>query len=244
MKKKETAGKGGMGFIGVLTLIFIVLKFTGNINWSWLWVLSPIWVTALLLIVFFGALLVIWKIEKGQRVNLSSPTDRLARRFGSDPRPGAFPEGKLAGKRTTMNQIDHFSYELGAADCFCEMVRAGVKQIALAHPCDTREARDEYLPYFEDLCQKYGVKLYVEDVPLLTDLFPLSMNQGKYNAIFYQEDSALDAYLALKAEKQAALEAGAYTPETRRDIAWRYGKLLSYTDQGIQRLLEQNQEKE
>ena len=244
MKKKETAGKGGMGFIGVLTLIFIVLKFTGNINWSWLWVLSPIWVTALLLIVFFGALLVIWKIEKGQRVNLSSPTDRLARRFGSDPRPGAFPEGKLAGKRTTMNQIDHFSYELGAADCFCEMVRAGVKQIALAHPCDTREARDEYLPYFEDLCQKYGVKLYVEDVPLLTDLFPLSMNQGKYNAIFYQEDSALDAYLALKAEKQAALEAGAYTPETRWDIAWRYGKLLSYTDQGIQRLLEQNQEKE
>ncbi len=114
-----------------------------------------------------------------------------------------------------MRNIDHFSYELGAADCFCEMVRAGVKQIALAHPCDTREARDEYLPYFEDLCQKYGVKLYVEDVPLLTDLFPLSMNQGKYNAIFYQEDSALDAYLALKAEKQAALEAGAYTPETR-----------------------------
>ena len=108
-----------------------------------------------------------------------------------------------------MRSIDHFSYELGAADCFCEMVRAGVKQIALAHPCDTREARDEYLPYFEDLCQKYGVKLYVEDVPLLTDLFPLSMNQGKYNAIFYQEDSALDAYLALKAEKQAALGAGA-----------------------------------
>ena len=143
-----------------------------------------------------------------------------------------------------MKTLDHFSYELGTADCFCEMVRAGVKQIALAHPCDTREARDEYLPYFEDLCQKYGVKLYVEDVPLLTDLFPLSMNQGKYNAIFYQEDSALDAYLALKAEKQAALEAGAYTPETRRDIAWRYGKLLSYTDQGIQRLLEQNQEKE
>ena len=129
-----------------------------------------------------------------------------------------------------MRNIDHFSYQLGAADCFCEMVRAGVKQIALAHPCDTREARDEYLPYFEDLCQKYGVKL--------------SMNQGKYNAIFYQEDSALDAYLALKAEKQAALEAGAYTPETRWDIAWRYGKLLSYTDQGIQRLLEQNQEKE
>ena len=143
-----------------------------------------------------------------------------------------------------MRSIDHFSYELGAADCFCEMVRAGVKGLALAHPCPTREERDEYLPYFQELCQKYGVKLYVEDVPLLTDLFPLSMNQGKYNALFYQEDSAIQEYLALKAEKQAAVEAGAYTPEKRRDIAWRYGKLLSYTGEGIQRLLESNTEKE
>ncbi len=143
-----------------------------------------------------------------------------------------------------MRSIDHFSYELGAADCFCEMVRAGVKSLALAHPCPTREERDEYLPYFQELCQKYGVKLYVEDVPLLTDLFPLSMNQGKYNALFYQEDSAIQEYLALKAEKQAAVEAGAYTPEKRRDIAWRYGRLLSYTGEGIQRLLESNTEKE
>lgn len=143
-----------------------------------------------------------------------------------------------------MRSIDHFSYELGAADCFCEMVRAGVKGLALAHPCPTREERDEYLPYFQELCQKYGVKLYVEDVPLLTDLFPLSMNQGKYNALFYQEDSAIQEYLALKAEKQAAVEAGAYTPEKRRDIAWRYGKLLSYTEEGVQRLLESNTEKE
>lgn len=143
-----------------------------------------------------------------------------------------------------MREIDHFSYELGAADCFCEMVRAGVKQLALAHPCDTKEARDEYLPYFEKLCAKYGVKLYVEDEPFLTDLFPISMNQNKYNAIFYQEDSALDTYLALKDQKKAAKEAGTYTGEIRRDIAWQYGKLLSYTDAGIQRLMDQNQEKE
>ena len=36
-----------------------------------------------------------------------------------------------------MKPIDTFSYELGAADCFCEMVRAGVKRLALAHPCDS-----------------------------------------------------------------------------------------------------------
>ena len=142
-----------------------------------------------------------------------------------------------------MKPIDRFSYELGAADCFCEMVRAGVKGLALAHPCPTREERDEYLPYFQELCQKYGVKLYVEDEAFLTDLFPLSLNQGKYNALFYQEDSALQEDLALKGEKKAALAQGTYG-QARRDIAWRFGKLLSYTDEGIRRLLESNTEKE
>lgn len=142
-----------------------------------------------------------------------------------------------------MKTIDHFSYELGAADCFCEMVRAGVKRLALAHPCDSPQERDQYLPYFEELCRKYGVKLYVEDEAFLTDLFPLSLNQGKYNALFYQEGSALQEYLALKGEKKAALAQGTYG-QARRDIAWRFGKLLSYTDEGIQRLLESNTEKE
>ena len=143
-----------------------------------------------------------------------------------------------------MRNIDHFSYELGAADCFCEMVRAGVKGLALAHPCPTKEQRDEYLPYFQELCKKYGVKMYVEDDPFLTDLFPISMNKGKYNALFYQDDSAIQAYLELKAEKQAAVEQGSYTGPLRESIARRYGKLLSYTDEGIQRLLDTNQEKE
>lgn len=142
-----------------------------------------------------------------------------------------------------MKPIDTFSYELGAADCFCEMVRAGVKHLALAHPCDSPQERDQYLPYFEELCRKYGVKLYVEDEAFLTDLFPLSLNQGKYNALFYQEGSALQEYLALKGEKKAALAQGTYG-QARRDIAWRFGKLLSYTDEGIQRLLESNTEKE
>ena len=66
MNGQKTAGKGGMGFVGVLTLIFIVLKLTGNINWSWLWVLSPIWVTALLLVVAFGVILLAGRLKKGK----------------------------------------------------------------------------------------------------------------------------------------------------------------------------------
>ena len=67
MEGQKTAGKGGMGFVGVLTLIFIVLKLTGNINWSWLWVLSPIWITALLLLALFGAIFVAAKLKNGKR---------------------------------------------------------------------------------------------------------------------------------------------------------------------------------
>jgi hypothetical protein len=33
-----------IGFAGLLTLIFIVLKLTEVIAWSWLWVLSPLWI--------------------------------------------------------------------------------------------------------------------------------------------------------------------------------------------------------
>ena len=140
-------------------------------------------------------------------------------------------------------KIDKFSYQLGAADCFCEMVRAGVKKIALSHPCDTKEERDSFLPEFDKLCEKYGVCYYVENESFLTDLFPTSLNQGKFNVLFYQDETVLREYLDLKAEKEKAVAAGNYA-NCREDIAWRYGKLLSYTDEGIQRLLDANSDKE
>lgn len=46
----NNTASGGIGFTGLLTVAFIVLKLTGVIDWSWLWVLSPIWITALIAI--------------------------------------------------------------------------------------------------------------------------------------------------------------------------------------------------
>ncbi len=37
--------KRGMGLTGVLLVVFVVLKLTGLIDWSWWWVLSPIWIS-------------------------------------------------------------------------------------------------------------------------------------------------------------------------------------------------------
>jgi hypothetical protein len=45
------AQAGGISFFGALALIFIVLKLVGTITWSWWWVLSPIWLPALVGIV-------------------------------------------------------------------------------------------------------------------------------------------------------------------------------------------------
>lgn len=37
-------GTGGIGFCGALTLLFIAMKLMGAIDWSWVWVLSPLWI--------------------------------------------------------------------------------------------------------------------------------------------------------------------------------------------------------
>ena len=39
-----------VGFLGTLGLIFITLKLTGFIDWAWIWVLSPLWIIAILML--------------------------------------------------------------------------------------------------------------------------------------------------------------------------------------------------
>lgn len=56
----------GMGFLSVLTLIFIVLKCTDNIDWSWWWVLAPTWIPVALFVVvaIFFFVIHIWTTKK------------------------------------------------------------------------------------------------------------------------------------------------------------------------------------
>lgn len=62
MSSNSGSGGGGIGFFGLLTILFIGLKLTGHIQWSWLWVLCPIWIpvsVAIGLLVVFG-ILAVW----------------------------------------------------------------------------------------------------------------------------------------------------------------------------------------
>lgn len=56
---KTRTGSGGIGFVGLLQIAFIVLKLIGKINWSWFWVLSPIWITASIVVILFAVAFVV-----------------------------------------------------------------------------------------------------------------------------------------------------------------------------------------
>ena len=143
-----------------------------------------------------------------------------------------------------MESIDTFSYQCGVIDSFNEMVRAGVKALALSHPVDTEAERDALIPFSKQICRSYGTKLYPENDPLLTDLFPRALNQGKYLILFYREDHILEQYIRLKDRKAALVAEGAYFGGNRSRIAWEYGRLLSYSDEAIRRLIHENGDRE
>ena len=64
MSTKSSSSSGGIGFVGMLTIVFIVLKLIDYIAWSWWWVLSPIWITTITALVFFVIYLaVMWRLE-------------------------------------------------------------------------------------------------------------------------------------------------------------------------------------
>lgn len=59
---------GGIGFIGLLTIVFITLKLCGVISWSWVWVLAPAWIGLAIAILIFLIILVV-AIINGLRNN-------------------------------------------------------------------------------------------------------------------------------------------------------------------------------
>lgn len=55
--------RNGIGFTGLLQITFIVLKLCGVIQWSWLWVLSPIWICLIIDCIVLIIIVIIAVIE-------------------------------------------------------------------------------------------------------------------------------------------------------------------------------------
>jgi hypothetical protein len=55
----NTSTSSGIGFTGLLTIVFITLKLLNKIDWSWWWVLSPLWISTALLIIVLLVLFIL-----------------------------------------------------------------------------------------------------------------------------------------------------------------------------------------
>ena len=55
---------GGVGFCGLLAIVFIVLKLCGVIHWGWLWVLAPLWIPTAIVLFVLIIILIIGIISK------------------------------------------------------------------------------------------------------------------------------------------------------------------------------------
>jgi len=64
---KNNSSSGGIGFFGLLGIVFITLKLLDVIDWSWIWVLAPIWIPmsiGISILLFIGVCALIIKLTE------------------------------------------------------------------------------------------------------------------------------------------------------------------------------------
>jgi len=132
-------------------------------------------------------------------------------------------------------EIDQRSYNLGIMGGFAEVVRLGVKKLALSEVM-TPEEMDGVMEDAMVIAKRNKVLIWRETELIVTDLYPEDVATGKHVLLIYTGNT-LDEYLALKAKRAALVENGHYEGQARRDIARRFGQLLSYPDEVIDNLI-------
>lgn len=60
--RNKVISSGGIGFCGLLTIVFIVLKLVGVISWSWIWVFSPLWIELIISLVVIAVVFILYKL--------------------------------------------------------------------------------------------------------------------------------------------------------------------------------------
>lgn len=136
--------------------------------------------------------------------------------------------------------VDARSYNLGIMGGFAEVVRLGVKTLALSEVMTPAEM-DDILPDAEIVAARNGVQLYREPDLIVTDLYPSDVAEGLHVLLIYTGDT-LEKYLALKAERAALVLSDQYRGAAREDIARRFGQMLSYPDAVIDDLISNQQQ--
>ena len=63
MKKNNNTNKS-LGILDVILVVLIILKVTNLIDWSWLWILCPVWFPVILVLLIFTIDLIVKKVRK------------------------------------------------------------------------------------------------------------------------------------------------------------------------------------
>lgn len=140
-----------------------------------------------------------------------------------------------AGART--KEIDVYSYNLGVIGAFSEVVSLGIKKLALSAPLPAGEMA-QMMPEAKKIVKRNGVSLYLEKSFLVTDLFPEETTRGRQVLLIYKENT-LKKYLSLKDKKKKLVKSGLYRGEARQRIAMEMGRLLSYPQTTIDKMLKE-----
>jgi hypothetical protein len=130
-------------------------------------------------------------------------------------------------------KIDRISFQLGMINCFVEMVACGVKRLALSPPLSPEDYKI-IKNASEEIVAGFGIKSYLETSLVETDLQPAEFTKDKWSILYYQEDSVLEEYLALKERKERLESLGGYSADIRKDTAMALGRLLSYPESKIE----------
>ncbi len=124
--------------------------------------------------------------------------------------------------------IDERSYNLGILGGFSEVVRLGIKKLALSEVMAPQEM-DALMDEAKVIANRNGVQMWREQDLIVTDLYPADVATGKHVLLIYVGDT-LDAYILLKKDKATLIAAGSYSGAAREAIARRFGRLLSYPE--------------
>jgi hypothetical protein len=135
----------------------------------------------------------------------------------------------------TIEGFHHPSYYAGITCAFAEVVAMGCKQLALSSPYSDDELAVMLEPT-RITAQAYGLPIYLERDLLITQLFDVAIAQGKTVVLIAQNQTVIDTYLSLK-QLRAEASAVHRLTEIEAELAWRFGRLLSYSDAMIRQLL-------
>lgn len=131
-----------------------------------------------------------------------------------------------------------YSYHAGINMAFAEVVGAGCKRLALSSPYDP-ELAEKMMEPTRVAAETYGVELKVETDLLTSKLFPEDIAEGKTVIMIAQSRDVLDEYARLKEMSRESAARG-HPAEMELDVARAFGRLLSYSEEKIEALIERN----